>query len=128
MKTTKLFGSPALLLSFLFMSVIALVAQTNTPPPLGELPKDVGGFWDLAIAAVTPIIVWIVSKVVPKIPKVLLPSITPLVGIGLGLILNNVAGLNLTWVEMGKAGALAVFIREVTNQAITKRLAAEPTA
>jgi len=117
-----------MLLSFLFLSVIALVAQTNTPPPLGELPKDVGGFWDLAIGAVTPIIVWLVSKIVPKIPKVLLPSITPLVGIGLGLLLNHFAGLNLTWFEMGKAGALAVFVREVTNQAITKRLAAEPAA
>jgi hypothetical protein len=123
MKTTKLIGSPVLWLSFMLLTVVAVVAQTNTPPPLGELPKDTGAFWDLGIAAVTPVIVWIVSLIMPKIPKVILPSITPVVGIGLGLILNKVAGLDLGWVEMGKAGALAVFIREVVNQGITKRMA-----
>ena len=64
----------------------------------------------------------------PKLPKLVLPSITPLVGIGVGLALNKFAGADLGWYDMGKAGALAVFVREVINQAITKRLASEVPA
>jgi len=111
--------------TFFALAALSVFAQTNAPvdPSLPALPTDKGGFWDLGIAAVTPVIVWLVSLIAPKIPKVVLPSITPLVGIGLGLALNKLAGLDLSWYDMGKAGALAVFIREVVNQAITKHLA-----
>lgn len=119
------------LLYLLLLSLVGLMsatAQTNTPPaaPGNGIPTDLIGYWDLAIAAISPILVWVVSLIVPRIPKVLLPSMTPLVGIAVGLALNKLAGANLSWFEMGKAGALAVFVREVINQAITKRLATEP--
>lgn len=91
--------------------------------PAGEaLPQTKSDLWKYAISAVTPIIVWLVTLVAPKIPKVLLPTATPLVGIGLGLLLNKLGASNLGWVDMAQAGALAVFIREVVNQAITKQL------
>lgn len=108
------------------LAITPAFAQTNTPPDLPGIPTDVLGYWDLAIAAISPLIVTGVAKLVPRIPKVLLPTMTPLVGIGVGLALNQLAGANLSWFEMGKAGALAVFVREVFNQAITKQLASTP--
>lgn len=104
---------------------LALMAQTNTVPPLPDLPQTVSEYWKYAIAALTPIIVWGVRKLVPKIPTVLLPVSTPFIGLLLGLGLKQLAGLNLTWVDMAEVGALAVFIREVINQAITKPIEAK---
>ena len=112
----------------LSMTVTVLFAQTNAAPVIPGVPADVGGYWDLAIAAISPIIVTGIAFIVPKLPKLVLPSITPLVGIGVGLALNKFAGADLGWYDMGKAGALAVFVREVINQAITKRLASEVPA
>lgn len=116
-------------LSFLaFGGLVVLAQATNTnvvpvtPGPVPDIPQTVSQFWDLAIAAISPIVIWGVTKAVPKIPKVLLPSMTPLVGIGLGVALNKLAGANLGWLDMAKAGALAVFVREVVNQAITKTI------
>ena len=119
------------MLATLLCSSMAVLAQTNTNsaiPPMAPLPQGTDQFWDLAIAAVAPIIVWLVAKIVPRVPRVVLPSITPLVGIGLGLLLNKLAGSHLGWMDMAKAGALAVFVREVTNQAITKQMNPDPVA
>jgi hypothetical protein len=101
---------------------LAAVAQTNTPPALDPLPGDVGSFWKYGVAVVTPLIVTFVHWVAPKLPKVFLPSMTPLVGLGLGYAVNALGAANLGWVDMAEAGALAVFIREVVNQSITKRM------
>lgn len=111
----------------LLMVPVAVLAQTNTVPELpADLPKSVSQFWDYGIALVTPLIVTGVYKLVPKIPKWVLPTITPFVGIGLGLGLNALTTADLGWVDMAKAGALAVFVREVINQAVTKNIASTP--
>lgn len=121
------FGMQVTLILMMCVYAAVIFAQTtNTPPVGGDIPRDAGSLWDLAIGAVSPIIVWLVRLVVPKIPAVLLPTITPLIGIGLGLLLNQVAGANLGWMDMAKAGALAVFVREVVNQGITKRMSDAP--
>lgn len=98
---------------------LTALAQTNAVV-LPPLPQTVTQYWDLVIAIITPLIVTGIWKYVPKIPKMLLPLMTPLLGIGLGLLLNWLAKANLGWVDMAKAGALAVFIREAFNQAVTK--------
>lgn len=113
----------------LLMVPVAVLAQTNTTPELpADLPKSVSQFWDYGIALVTPLIVMGVYKLVPKIPKWVLPTITPFVGIGLGLGVNALTSADLGWVDMAKAGALAVFVREVINQAVTKQLASNTPA
>lgn len=106
-------------------TTLALMAQTNNVPPLPDLPGTVSEYWKYAIAALTPIIVWGVRKLVPKIPDRLLAASTPFVGLLLGLALNKIASLNLTWVDMTELGALAVFIREVINQNVTKPIEAK---
>ncbi len=105
----------------------AILAQTNVPPTLPDpLHTTIPMFWTLAIAVVTPIIIAGVKVVTPKIPKVLLPSATPFVGILLGLVLNWLGSVNLSWVDMAQAGALGVAIREIWNNAVTKRLNPSP--
>ena len=101
---------------------VAAFAQTNMVPVTAPLPQTVSQYWDLIIAAVTPLIVTGVWKLVPKIPKWVLPVSTPVIGIALGLAMNKLASANLGWVDMAKAGALAVFVREVINQAVTQQL------
>lgn len=104
---------------------LVVLAQTNTntvPVPPGDLPATISQYWDLIISVVTPFLVTGIAKLAPKIPKWVLPAVTPVLGIVLGLIYNKVAGANLGWVDMAKLGALAVFVREVVNQAITKQL------
>ena len=123
--TNRLVG----MIMFLGMFAGMAIGQTNDVPvpPAVDVPRTTSEIWDAAIACVSPIIVLLVNKAVPKMPKWVLPSITPFVGIGLGLILNWLAKTNLTWVDMAKAGMLAVFVREVWNQAITKGLLGDST-
>lgn len=110
-----------------FAFVMVALAQTNSVPELPPLPHDKGAIWEALIMIVSPLVVWGVSKI-PNLPSPLLPTITPLVGLLLGLGLNFLAGANLAWVDMVKAGALAVFIREVFNQWVTKQLISPPPA
>lgn len=121
---------------FAFGAIIytfSALAQTNPPVVLdpttpAPLPNSVSTYWELAIAGISPLIVTGVWKVVPKIPLVVLPLLTPLIGIGLGLIVNKLGSAHLGWVDMAQAGGLAVFVREVVNKAATKGLAsATPT-
>ena len=108
----------------------AAFAQSNTgitPPYLTNsvhgvtdlaLPTTRGQFWTWAIAAVAPLIVAGVKKLVPNIPKLLLPVSTPLIGLALGYGLNALGQANMGWVDMCQAGALAVFVRETLDQAV----------
>lgn len=115
-----------LTLATLALSAVSVAsAQTADAQSSVQLPAA-DGYWDLAIALVSPLVVTGVAWAVPRIPKVLLPAMTPLVGIVVGLGLNAVAGAELSWLDMGKAGALAVFVREVFNQAVTKQLSSPP--
>lgn len=110
------------------LTTIAVMAQTNdTTLPGGPapLPTNVSGYWELAIAGITPMLVTGLRWVAPKIPTMVLPLVTPFVGIGLGFAMNALGNAHLGWVDMAKAGALAVFVREAVNQVITKRIAAD---
>lgn len=105
--------------------IVSLFAQATNGVPVpvdtAPLPQTKSEFWTFAIAFVSPLIVWGVSKI-PDLPKKILPAITPLVGIGLGAGLKWLEAANLTWVDTAQAGALAVFIREVFNQWVTRPL------
>lgn len=112
------------------MLPVLLVAQDAVVPgaeELPELPKTMAQYWVLGIAAVTPLIVKGIKLAVPKVPKVLLPSITPLIGMGLGAALSALDAADLSWWDSAQAGALAVFVRETINQAVKSRQSETPT-
>lgn len=52
---------------------------------------------------------------------------TPFLGIVLGLLLKWAGTVELSWIDMAQAGAMAVAVREIFNQAVTKRLQGETT-
>lgn len=106
-----------LCIAFVFSISTIFAADVSGDP----LPQTTSEFWTFAIAGITPVIVWLVSKI-PNLPKAVLPTITPLVGIGLGFALKWLGDANLSWVDMAQAGALSVFVREVFNQWVTKQL------
>lgn len=108
-----------------------VVAQVTNGVPEGgvvaPLPQSMGEFWTLGIAALTPLIVGGIYKLMPKLPKLVLPISTPLIGILLGLAVNAMGKAELGWIDMAQAGALAVFIREVWTNAVTKQLSQPPS-
>jgi hypothetical protein len=109
-----------------FVKVVFAQATNSVPASAPGLPDSNAAFWVLGISAVTPLLVTGIWKLVPGIPKLVLPSITPVLGVLLGLLVNWVGKQQLEWVDMAQAGALAVFVREVFTNAITKHLAATP--
>lgn len=111
-----------LLLGTLFV-LPALAQVTNALPVATTGTISNVDLWDIGIGIVAPLLIWGLTKIAPKIPKPLLPTITPLVGVGLGFLVNWIAGQNLTWFEAAKAGSMAVFFREITNQWVTKQMA-----
>jgi len=116
-----------LLLSILLvLPVTAQVTNALTNAPTAgatSRPSMVVDFWDIGIGIVAPILIWGLAKIAPKIPKPLLPTLAPLVGVGLGFLINWLAGQNMGWFEAAKAGSMAVFFREIVNQWATKRMA-----
>ena len=98
---------------------VAIAQITNAVPTVAgsALPQTKSEFWFWAISLVTPLIVAGVKKAVPSIPKLLIPITTPVLGMLLGMLLNWLQKANLGWVDMAQAGALAVFVREIVDQA-----------
>jgi len=117
-------------LLFLLCSLFAMPVLAQVTNAIPAVTTEVIGkvdIWDIGIGIVAPLFIWGLTKIAPKIPKPVLPTITPLVGVGLGLLVNWLAGQNLSWFESAKAGSMAVFFREITNQWVTKKMA-EPDA
>ena len=109
-------------------NVLAQTNVTTLPETPAPLPNSVAAYWELAIAGITPLLITGIWWLVPKIPVVVLPLLTPLVGIGLGLAMNKLGAANLGWLDMAQAGGLAVLIREVIHTAVTRGLAPSKTA
>jgi hypothetical protein len=87
-----------------------------------DLHTSTAQLWTYGVAVVTPLIIAAVKRVVPTVPTWALPTLAPFVGVVVGLALNAVGSANLSWVDGAQLGALGVFIREVTNQCVTKQL------
>jgi hypothetical protein len=108
-----------------FIAPVVFAQVTNTPPAFdpttAPLPSGKTEFWTWAISIVTPLIVYGFGKI-PQLPRPVLPILTPVIGVALGLIMRKLVALNLSWVDMAQAGAVAVFIRESVNQLVTKQM------
>jgi hypothetical protein len=105
------------LLSTIFVGVFSAMAQTGLPPMEG-IATDTNTLWVLSISFITPFIVAGIKGLVPKIPSLLLPPSTLLIGIILGLGLQYLGKMNLGWMDMAKAGALAVMIRGTWDEVV----------
>lgn len=109
------------MLTLLAINVASLVAQVTNTPPAGlplDLPKGKDGIWLALIAPITFTITWLMGKI-PPLPKAILPWITPLVGIGIGAVMEWATKANLPWWSSAGAGAIATTIYEAAK-GITK--------
>jgi hypothetical protein len=78
--------------------------------------------WTYAIAFVTPLVIAASKKLIPTIPRWLLPCVSPFVGLALGWGLNTIGAAHLSWVDSAMLGGLGVTIREIVDQCVTKQL------
>lgn len=111
-------------------SMLFLFADTNTPAqsqtttPATEIPIGPDQLWLAGISLLTPVIVYGLGKI-PNIPRPLLPTLAPFVGVGLGALISWLSTLHLSWFSTASAGAAAVAVREVINQWVTKQMKGE---
>lgn len=105
--------------------MLAQTPATNEAPAIGTdpaiFPSGREAYWKWAIAIVTPLIVWGVSKI-PNVPRPVLPTLAPILGFGLGFALQKLTEANFTWVDTTQAGLAATGIREIFNQWVTKQM------
>lgn len=107
-------------LAWIIAPVIAQVV-TNAPPPPDTgpvLPLGKDAIWLALIPPITFTITWLVGKI-PPLPKVILPWITPLIGIGVGAVMEWATKANLPWWSSAGAGAIATTIYQAAK-GITK--------
>lgn len=123
MKTLKSVWPWACLVAFFVM--VAVSAQTTNAPagPSSVILTDTD-LLTLLISVLTPFCVRGLAKL--GVPPRLLPLTTPLIGCAIGAALNWIADAGLGGLDMAKAGALAVAIREAWDQNIARALR-EPT-
>lgn len=105
----------------LFQAVLAQATNgtvlTNTPPidPANPLfPQGKEAIWLALIPPATFTITWIFGKI-PQLPKEILPWITPVIGVILGLVMNWATKANFPWWSSAGAGAIAVAIYEAAK-------------
>lgn len=110
-----------LVLTAFVILALSLLAQTNAPPVTG-LPVTHADYTMLFIAILTPFVVGLADRLVPCLPRWTLPVSTPFIGILMGLGINFMGSQHLSWFDMAQAGTMAVFLREVFNQAVTKQI------
>ncbi len=113
---------------FAFMGLfhIAQAQETNglvltNMPPSGSgnpIPDGVDSGWLMFIPPITFTLTWLVGKI-PPLPKVILPWITPLLGVIVGAMTNWATKANLPWWSSAGAGAIAVALFEAAK-GITK--------
>ena len=118
------------ILAVLLVGTFQIWAQVTNAPAGGNgsvIPTDPTSLWDVGIAVVIPMIVQGIKWLAPKIPSAILPFTTPVLGLIIGLALNYFNIHHFSWWDAAKAGALAVSIREMWNQAVTKNFSGSTT-
>ena len=100
------------LLTCLFV-VISTIAQTNTPPtsPTNPFPVGKDAIWFAFIPLVTFILTWLAGKA-KSLPKELLPILTPIFGVLVGVVIEKLTNANFPWWSQAGAGAISVMIYE----------------
>lgn len=107
-----------LILFTVCMCVAPILAQVTNAPPVSDappgLPLGKDAIWLALIAPITFTITWIIGKI-PPLPKVILPWITPLIGIGIGAVIEWATKANFPWWSSAGAGAIATTIYQAAK-------------
>ena len=108
------------------LTPLILLGQDTNAVPIGDGEPVAHGLnlLNLLITGLTPIIIYGVKAVVPKIPKFLLPVAAPLVGIAVDFVLRKVGLETSGSFQAALWGAAGVWLREVQDQAKQAMVAA----
>lgn len=99
--------------AMLFVPLSLLAADAVTPPATGGNALNL---LNLLITGLTPIVILGIKKIVPDIPKWLLPLSAPVIGIGIDFVLRK-AGLETGGAVSGALyGAAGTWLREFQDQ------------
>lgn len=102
-------------LAWLAIGLAAYGQGTNSPPSLpSDLPQGKDAIWLALIAPITFTITWLVGKI-PPLPKVILPWLTPLIGIAIGAAMQYATKANFPWWSSAGAGMIATTIYEAVK-------------
>lgn len=114
-------------LSFLMLLVLgagaAFSQETNVlapfEPQVGVFPSTKEEIWKWAIPIITLLAMQGIKQI-PKLPDWIIPYLTPVAGILLGLGLSYLKQLNLGWVDLGSMGALSTWLHQTIMQTATR--------
>ncbi len=111
-----------LLFTCLLTMVVQVFGQTNTVAlPADAPPQTVDQLVALVIPLITTGIVYLFGKI-SWLPRPALPVLALAIGPVIGYALTFVSNLKLTPGQMVIMGGMAVTLREITNQLVTKQI------
>ena len=85
--------------------------------PVIPAPADMGVFWNALITAIVPIIVAGLKKLMPDIPKLLIPILAVILGIGSNWLMAKSGILaDSSWALGALCGAAGIGLREIAVQ------------
>lgn len=133
MKQIKTYWLPAAVLAGLFVCVARVVAQVTNgdipidpafiPPAIdpvtAPLPNTLVEYWQYAIPVVTPLVIAVLKKIGPKIPRRAMPLISPVLGIVLGIGMQLIMRQHFSWMSAtlsGLLGGAGTWLREAVDQ------------
>lgn len=73
---------------FLMLGMVGLMGADVPVPPVDGQPAEALNWLNLIISGLTPMVVLGIRKLVPKIPKLVLPLAVPLIGMGIDWVLR----------------------------------------
>jgi hypothetical protein len=132
MKTLKRIAVITLVaMAMVLWSISAYAQATNAPAgsgaPTAAPVADLSAVWTAAIAVVVPLLVALLKKLVPKIPKPLLPIGATVLGVISDWLLAKAGALPHTSLALGAlAGASGVGVREILDQLKTAVMGPTP--
>lgn len=107
-------------MAMVMWSLAAMAQSTNAAPATGvttPAPTDLSALWTAAIAVVVPLVVALLKKLIPSIPKPLLPIGATALGVLSDFLLAKAGALPHTSLALGAlAGASGVGVREILDQ------------
>jgi hypothetical protein len=95
-----------------FSFTVMLLAADGAPASVAPNPLSL----PLLIPFASPLLVAVIKGLAPKVPKVCLPIVTPIIGAGLAIVLQYSAGSTATGLDGAILGAAGVALREGLDQ------------
>lgn len=89
-------------------------------PEVGKLPSTQEELWKWAIPIITLLAMQGIKQI-PRLPNWIIPYLTPVTGILLGLGMSYIRQANIGWVDMGTMGALATWFHQMIMQTATRK-------